>query len=325
MDQRYVSFNKNHREGYVYNSYGSGLYLKHVVSSVLTLRRYDRERPVAIYCCREHKELIEKFKLTPLFSQIHILPKENRSIPGFKHNLERFMPFNRNLFLDSDIVWCRDPDPLWTKLSTFEYTITGTQIADIFFGGHKGVAVLSDVLFQRRKKTLQKFGLSYLSRVQAGMIYASDKQLTKRVSDAAKEYFGQKEQTHFVSRKTEKGREDESCEWSLAMAMSALNLQVFNWLNGFESPQLDYISDYTSHDKDFKKVSCLYYSNRFVYDLKGIRKPLIRKVLVKLLSLLPGKGDHFYVTPYCLHFGWLKEKKVLNRFSEKSWNKVTAS
>ncbi len=325
MDQRYLSYNKNHREGYVYNSYGSGLYLKHVISSVLTLRRYDRERPVAIYCCREHKELIEEFNLTALFSQIHILPEENRSIRGFKHNLERFMPFKRNLFLDSDILWCRDPSPLWTKLSTYEFTITGTQIADIFFGGHKGLYVLADVLLRRRKKTLQNFGLSYLSRVQAGMIYTSDRQLTKRVSDAAKEYFSQKDKTHFVSRTAEKGREDESCEWSLAMAMSALNLQVFKWLDGFESPQLDYISDYTTHDNEFKQVSCLYYSNRFVYDMKGIRKQRIRKVLIKILSLLPGKGDHFYVTPYCLHFGWLQEKNILNRFSEKSWNELTAS
>lgn len=325
MDQRYVSYNEYHKEGYVYSSYGTDLYLKHVISSVMTLRRYDTERPVAIYCCREHEELLEKCKLTPLFSQIHILPEENRSIPGFKHNLEKFMPFSQNLFLDSDILWCRYPDALWTRLSTFEFTITGTQIADIFFGGHKGLYVLADVLLQRRKKTLEKFGLSYLSRVQAGMIYASNKTLVKRVSDTAKEYFSRKDETHFVSRTTEKGRDDESCEWSLAMAMSALDLQVFKWLNGFESPQLDYISDYTTHDKDFKKVSCLYYSNRFVYDLKGIQQPLIRKALIKFLSLLPGKGDCFYVTPYCLHFGWLKEKKVLNQFSEKSWKDLTAS
>lgn len=325
MDQHYVSYNKNHKEGYVYNSYSSDLYLKHVVSSIMTLRRYDTERPVALYCCKEHKKLIESYKLTPLFSQIHILPEENRSIPGFKHNLEKFMPFQQNLFLDSDIVWCRNPDSLWTRLSTYKFTITGTQTADIFFGGHKGLYVLADVLMQRRKKTLQKFGLSFLSRVQAGMIYAADKTLTKRVSDAAKEYFSQKSETHFVSRTTEKGRNDESCEWSLAMAMSALNLQVFEWLNGFESPQLDYISDYTTHDNNFNKVSCLYYSNRFVYDLKGIRQPFFRKVLIKCISLLPGKGDHFYVTPYCLHFGWLKEKKVLNRFSEESWKELTKS
>jgi len=325
MDQRYVSYNKNHKEGYVYNSYRSDLYLKHVVSSIVTLRRHDTERPVAIYCCKEHKELIEHAKLTPLFSQIHILPEENRSIPEFKHNLEKFMPFHKNLFLDSDIIWCRNPDALWTRLSTYKFTITGTQTADIFFGGHKGLYVLFDLLMQKRKKTLQKFGLSFLSRVQAGMIYASDKSLTKRVSDTAKEYFSQKEETHFVSRTTEKGRNDESCEWSLAMAMSALDLQVFEWLNGFESPQLDYISDYTMHDKNFKKVHCLYYSNRFVYDLKGIRQPVIRKVLIKCISLLPGKGDHFYVTPYCLHFGWLNEKKVLNRFSEDIWNELTGS
>lgn len=323
MDQRYVSYDKNYKEGYVYNSYSSSLYLKHVVSSVMTLRRYDTVRPVALYCSYEHKKIIEKFKLTPLFSQIHILPEENRSIPGFKHNLEKFMPFQKNLFLDSDIVWCRNPDPLWTRLDSYQFTITGTQIADIFFGGHKGIFVLADVFMQRRKKTLHKFGLSFLSRVQAGMIYSSDKALTKRVSDAAKEYFSQKDETHFVSRTTEKGRNDESCEWSLAMAMAALELQVFNWLNGYESPQLDYISDYTIHDNDFKKVSCLYYSNRFVYDLKGIRQPLMRKLFIKFISLLPGKGDHFYVTPYCLHFGWLKEKKVLNRFSENSWNKLT--
>ncbi|MDZ7682577.1 MAG: hypothetical protein U5J63_12920 [Fodinibius sp.] len=40
------------------------------------------------------------------------------------------------------------------------------------------------------------------------------------------------------------GRSEESCEWSMAMAMSKLDLPVYPWLQGHTSPQLDYIADY---------------------------------------------------------------------------------
>ncbi|MDZ7682575.1 MAG: hypothetical protein U5J63_12910 [Fodinibius sp.] len=35
-------------KGYVYNTYGHPKYLKHAVASVVSLRRYDEERPVAL-------------------------------------------------------------------------------------------------------------------------------------------------------------------------------------------------------------------------------------------------------------------------------------
>lgn len=51
-----ASIEKNIDEGYVYNSYGSELYLKHVISSIVTLRRYDQKRPVALFCSKNHPE-----------------------------------------------------------------------------------------------------------------------------------------------------------------------------------------------------------------------------------------------------------------------------
>lgn len=322
MKTSLTAFDKNYDEGYVYSSYGSELHLKHVVSSVVTLRRYDQKRPVLLYCSEEHKNLLTEHDLSRLFLKIEILPEKHRSILGFKHNIQNFMPFRRNLILDSDIIWCRNPDPLWQALKPYKFTITGNQIADIFFGGPKGFSVLIDVLLRRRRKTLKHFGLSYLSRVQAGMIYTSDKNLADRVSRLSDEFYSRKKETHFISRKNEKGRSDESCEWSLAMAMSALRLQVFPWLNGFECPQLDYIKEYTEHNSDFTSVSCLYYSNKFVYDMKSLKNRNIRKLFIKILSLFPGKGDKMYVTPYCLHFGWMDQKNILNDYSEKCWNKL---
>jgi len=95
----YFSGNKQGEEGYVYNTYGKIKYLKHAVASVTTLRRYDKKRPVAIFCSDEHADLLKQEPLDGLFTHIFHLPEENRSITGFKHNIDRFMPFEKNIYM----------------------------------------------------------------------------------------------------------------------------------------------------------------------------------------------------------------------------------
>ncbi len=320
-----MSESESKKEGYVYIAYGDDKYLRHVVASVYTLRRYDQKRPVALYCSNEHAQKLEDNHLSKLFDQIHFLPEENRSITGFKHNTYQFMPYERNLYMDSDIVWCKDPDVLWRKLSTYKFTISGNQIADSFFGGPKGIGIVADVILQRRSRTLKKFGLTYLNRVQTGMIYAADKELTEKVCQTAANYLSQREETHFRSRLNEKGRTQESCEWSLGMALAKLGVPILPWLNGQESPQLDYIDDYTSHDEDYKTVECILYNDRFVYDFKATRPKWLRKLLIALFSLVPGKADYMKVTPYCLHFGWNHQKKPFYNFADRVWEELTES
>lgn len=318
MDKTYQEF-RSAAEGYVYVTYGDIKYLKHAVASVTSLRRYDNDRPVALYCSKNHIEELENNRIINLFNHVYLLPEENQSITGFKHHLNHFLPFNKNLFIDSDIIWCKDPDNLWRSLSVYRFTITGNQSSDIFFGTYKGIGILKILLMGSRRKTLKRFGLSYLSRVQAGIIYSSDPELTREVCNLSVEYFEKRDQTHFRSRFEEKGRNEESCEWSLAMAMSKMKLQVFPWLNGFESPQIDFIDHFTIYDEDFHHVKCLLYTNRFIYDLKGLKTQFIQSILIRLMTLLPGKGDSLHVTPFCLHFGWAHQKEPLNRFAEKCW------
>jgi hypothetical protein len=312
-------------EGYIYVTYGDQKYLKHAIASVTTLRRYDKHRSVALFCSAGHRELLIENSLEGIFTHVFELPSENQSINGFKHNLFKFTPFEKNLFIDSDVIWCRQPARLWTSLSAYDFTITGNQVADLFFGAPKGIKVLKDLVLGRRGKTLKRFGLTYLSRVQAGMIYIADTALARKVCDTSKDFFNKRDQTHFRSRREEKGRNDESCEWSLAMAMATMKLQVIPWLNGYESPQLDFIEHYTKYDDDFRNVECLVYSNRFIYDLKGLKTRWLQNLLIKLFSFIPGKGDYFYATPYCLHFGWYHQKEPLNTFSEKCWQELTRS
>lgn len=309
-------------EGYVYSTYGDIKYLKHAVASVETLRRYDDKRPAALFCSNAHKKFLSEHSVDHGFTHIFHLSKDCRSITGFKHNIYRFLPFKKNLFLDSDILWCKNPDNLWKQFSAYRFTITGNQTSDLFFGAHKGFGVIKDFFLRRRKQTLNRFNLTYLSRVQSGMIYSADYELTKEVCELAKEMLNRRSETHFRSRKEEVGRSEESCEWSFAMAMSNLKIQVFPWLNGFESPQLDFIEHYTQYDEDFKDVKCLLFSNRFIYDLKGLKSKFLQKILISAFTFLPGKGDYMYVTPYCLHFGWYHQKKPLDLFSEKCWQKL---
>ncbi|GAB5408698.1 MAG: hypothetical protein BalsKO_10630 [Balneolaceae bacterium] len=208
---------KKGEEGYVYVSYGHPKYLKHTIASVVSLRRYDKTRPIALACSEKQRKILEEKDLEYLFNVIYPLPEEHASIVGFKHNFYQYLFFEKNIFLDSDIVWCKDPNSLWKSFSSFDFTITGTLISDSFFGAAKGVAVLKDVLLGRRRKTLKKFGLTYLSRVQSGMMYAADYEETKKVCLLAGEMLTRKDETHFRSRKMEQGRTEESCEWSLAM------------------------------------------------------------------------------------------------------------
>ncbi|MDR8391133.1 glycosyltransferase family 2 protein [Aliifodinibius sp. S!AR15-10] len=311
-------------EGYVYATYGHPKYLKHAIASVVSLRRYDQERPVALVCAEKHKQILEEHGLTDIFDVIHILESDRASIVGFKHNIHEYLFFEKNLFLDSDMIWCKNPDPLWQSFKPYTFTVTGTQVSDNFFGGPKNIGVIKDILLRRRKRTLKHFGLTYLSRVQTGMIYAQDFGMTKKVCELAQKMLDRKNETHFRSRTLEQGRSEESCEWSIAMAMSKLNLPIFPWLQGHTSPQLDYIEDYTSHDPDFEYVVCTYYCDQFVYNLRGIQSKWLRSLLTKMVSLIPGKGDYLKATPYLLHFGWYHQKQPFFEFAEKTWHLLTS-
>lgn len=320
---RSIQHKKLAPEGYVYATYGHPKYMKHAIASVVSLRRYDEERPVALVCEENQKRILEENGLSGIFDVIHIMSPERASIVGFKHNIHEYLFFEKNLFLDSDIIWCKDPDPLWQSLEPYSFTITGTQISDNFFGGPKNVGIVADILLRRRQRTLNHFGLTYLSRVQTGMIYAEDYNLTKKVSELAARMLDRKNETHFRSRTLEKGRSEESCEWSMAMAMSKLNIPVYPWLQGHNSPQLDYIADYTSHDPDFEYVVCTYYCDELVYNLRGLKVKWLRNLLKNVFSLWPGKGDYLKTTPYCLHFGWYHQKQPFFEFAERTWNQLT--
>ncbi len=309
-------------EGYVFTSYGKVKYLRDVLIALDSIRRYDTERPAAIYCSKEHREELEKLGFDKWFTHIGGLPEENRSIVGFKHFVHLFMPFKRNMYLDSDMLFCRNPDPLWYALRPYPYTITGIESADVFFGASKSVGIVADLFFRRRQRTLRKFGLTHLFRVQTGIMYAADEPTTRRVGELAYDYLGRMDETHFVSRTKEKNRKLESCEWSLGMAMSKLKMHVFPWFSGYESPQLDYISYLTDHDEQFTKLICKYYCNPFIYSLRGIRNPRIHRFVLALFSPFPRSKDHMWVTPYIIHFGWNHEKHHFEKYASARWEKL---
>lgn len=309
-------------EGYVYTSYGDVKYLKHAVASLVSLRRYDNTRPVALVCDESHIEHLKKYNLSHLFDEVISLKTEHATITGFKHNLHHYMPFAKNIFIDSDIIWCKDPDPLWVSFSIYPFTVTGIQVSDNFFGAPKHIGILIDMLLRRRQRTLNRFGLTYLSRVQTGMMYAQNHEITKNVCELASTYLKRIDETHFQSRLKEKGRSEESCEWSMAIAMSKLNLPVYPWLQGQTSPQLDFIESYTDYNADFTNVKCTYYCDRFVYNLRGLKVDWLRRFLIKILSLIPGKGDFLIATPFCIHFGWYHQKEPFLEFSEKTWERL---
>lgn len=309
-------------EGYIYHTYGPDHFVRHAVASVITLRRYDTERPVALFCPPSHREALAQYGLDTLFEVIEELPEDHRSIVGFKHHLHRFMPFDRSLFIDADIVWCRDPDPLWQQLSAYSFTITGVERADVFFGGpKKGFGVLFDIMLDRRRRTMEHFGLTHLPRVQAGMIYAQDRELAETVCTQAAQYLARRDETHFRSRLKE-GRSEESCEWSLAMAMSRCQLPIFPWYQGYNSPQLDFVATLTEYDAEFEQVTCRYYCDRLVYSIRNHPNARLRMFLIHAVAALPGRGDYQLVTPFAVHFGSLHEKQPFYDFSARAWARL---
>lgn len=308
-------------EGYLYVVYGPLKYLQHAFASAVTLRRHDASRPIALACEPHHEAYIKENGIT-IFDRIVALQPENASIVGFKHNFHKYLVFDKTLYLDSDIVWCRNPDPLWKCFSMQGLSITGNIVSDPFFGSTKGPAILIDLLLRKRAKTLKRFGISYLSRVQSGLMYGQDRDLVEKVCITASEMLRRKEETHFKSRLKESGRSEESCEWSLAMAMSKLGVSVVPWIQGQLSPQVDYIDWLTVHDEDFKEVSYRLYTHDMVYQLRGLSSPFWRKLLMNLFTRLPGRGDYIDFVPFCLHFGWLHQKGPFERFSERMFSNM---
>ena len=311
-------------EGYVLHTYGKEAYLRHAVASIITLRRHDRTRPVALYCTTSQIELLRRTGLDHMVTLLEPLPDSSRSIKGFKHFLHKFKPWERTLYIDCDIIWCRNPDPLWTQLSIYPFTVTGLDRADFYFGGPKNAKVLLEFLFDRRRHTLARFGLTHLPRVQAGMIYATDPAVTQSVCELANDFYSRVSETHFRTRRLE-GRTEESCEWSLAMAMSHMGLPVYNWYQGANSPQLDYIPGMTEHTEDFENILCEYYTDRFIYEIRGIKNPRVRQVCIQLASALLRRRDHLKVTPFALHFSWLHAKQPFYEFADRVWEKLTDS
>jgi hypothetical protein len=106
------------------------------------------------------------------------------------------------------------------------------------------------------------------------------------------------------------------------MAMSRFDLPIFPWLQGHNSPQLDFITGMTDHDANFRDVSCRYYSNTFIYNLRGLPSAWLRDTLTRLLTQIPGRGDYMEVTPYVLHFGWLNHKQPFYDFAEQTWTRL---
>lgn len=308
-------------EGYVYPVYGDIKYLKFAIASIHSLRRYDVSRRVALACEPQHEAILNRLKIRQLVDDILILKPEHRSIVGFKHNVHAYACYDRTIFLDVDMIFCRKPDQLWRSLSAYPFTVTGSLTSDPFFGGPKGISVVIDILLQRRKRTLKTFGLNYLSRVQSGVMYVEDKDLAREVGNKASWFLANMEKTHFRSRLQEKGRSEESCEWSLAMAMSSMNLPVFPWINGQCSAQVDYIANLTRHDELFENVTCTLYTAPLTHALRGMKNNRLRGFIVQLLGYLPGKDEFIDVTPVILHFGWLHEKKPFYAFADKIWLK----
>lgn len=311
-------------EGYLYPVYGDIKYLKFAVASIYSLRRYDTERPVALACEPQHEALLTRLGIRNLVDDIIYLKPAHRSIVGFKHNVNEYAIYDRTLFLDVDMIFCRNPDNLWVALSVYPFTVTGSLTSDPFFGGPKGIGVLSDILLQKRKRTMKTFGLTHLGRVQSGVMYVRDRHMARSVCARAAYYLSKMSETHFKSRLHEKGRVEESCEWSLAMAMSALNIPVYPWINGQNSAQMDYIADLTTHDEMFNAVTCRLYTAPLTHALRGMANYRFRRWVTRLLGLFTGKDEYMDVIPVLLHFGWLHEKKPFYEYADKVWMNLIA-
>jgi hypothetical protein len=308
-------------EGYVLHTYGDERHLRNAVASALTIRRYDTRRPIALYTDEAQKARLTELRLDALFSLVEILPEAHRSIVGFKHHLHKFHPFERNLYVDSDMVWCRDPDPLWMHLSGYLFTATGTASADFYFGGPKDLRIFAAYFSNRRKRTLKRFGVTYLPRVQAGLVYSSDLATCTEACEEAQVMLERRRETHFQSRLTE-GRNEESCEWSLALAFSKLDLPIYPWRQAQNTPQLDYISDFVTHDDDFLNVSCHYFSDPKVSRLREFPHAIPRDFGIWLSQWIPGRGDNMWITPFTLHFGWMKYKHIFWAFADRLFDEA---
>jgi hypothetical protein len=90
----------------------------------LSMRVSNPRVPLAVACSSDTKEL-----LAPYFD--HVV-EEIPGLRGFVHkvHLDRYSPFDRTLFLDSDVLVFKDLAPYVEKWANASYTACGTYLAD---------------------------------------------------------------------------------------------------------------------------------------------------------------------------------------------------
>ena len=115
-------------EGYIVIATG-GEYHSHLAANLaLSIRRYDQKRGLAIVI-DDAKQFNPYYKI--LFNSI--IEKgdiSSRIGTSLKLDLDHFSPFDRTLYVDSDSLLFRNPDPLWASLNGMSVAPSGYVSSD---------------------------------------------------------------------------------------------------------------------------------------------------------------------------------------------------
>lgn len=152
-------------------AFGSERYIRMAKGMVRSLRRHDREIPVAIVSDREAPCLTRWFD--------EVVPIRQEFGPGLaqKLNLDAYTPFDETLFVDSDFLFFSDPQAVWRALEPLDgFGLVAYPIdpAD----GHYAVDDLPAFM--------ERLELSEMLMTNTGILYFDRSVSAKRVFDLAR-------------------------------------------------------------------------------------------------------------------------------------------
>ena len=154
--------------------------------------------------------------------------------------MDKYWFFDQQIYLDSDILWCKHPNVLWKAFEPHNICAIGHPKAGGTFGYCYGKEYISNILLFKRKRTLRKFNLKGIPRISAIAIFSKNRDITASACQQARWFFTQKHLTHFNGGKNIRIDNEESCEWSMAMAWAKFHLSVIK----FVQKDIVYISNY---------------------------------------------------------------------------------
>ncbi len=141
-------------EGFITIAYGAKEYIRMARAMALSYRRFNSSRPFAVVTDEGNIK-----NLSPYFDIVIPLKSEYGKGVVQKLHMDLYAPFEKNVFIDSDCLFYKDPELVWQSYNQGDFTMRGWRYLTGYteYEQKDPYLFLDDVAATLRKRNLTRF------------------------------------------------------------------------------------------------------------------------------------------------------------------------